>query len=114
MHAGEIYVCRRVVRSASSLGDGRPEADDVEDAAAVRDETPVVEGRARMEDEGSCRLRFLDSVDRRARVAPLGVVAAGDHDGHRGALRDLELLREIAGEQRHEIALDAGEERLRL
>ena len=114
LHAGEIYAARRVVGGASCFLDARAQADDIEDAAAVRDEPPVVQGRPGVEDERAGRLRVLDSLDRGPGVAARGVVAGGEHDGHGGAVRELRFLREVAGEEREEVALEPREEALGL
>src|SRR5215831_13127357 len=111
VHAGEIYASGRLVGSASCGLGRRADADDVQDPAAVRDEPTVVEGGAGMEDERAGRLCVLDALDRSAAVGALGVLAARDHDGDGGGIRDLGLLGEVAGEERQEVALEAGEER---
>ncbi len=43
-----------------------------------------------------------------------GYRAAGDHDRHRGSVRNLRLRREVAREQRQQVALEPGQQRLRL
>ena len=73
-----------------------------------------MQSRSRVEDERPCRLGRLDSLDRRALVVASGIVTSGEHHGHRRAIRELQILREVACEQRHEVALEPGEERLRL
>src|SRR5438067_396687 len=113
-HAGEIYARRGVVGRGSGRLDGGADADDVEDPPAIRHEPPVVERCPRVEDERAGRLGVLDPVDRRAAVAALGVLTACDHDSDGGAICDLRLVREVAGEERQQVALEPGKERLRL
>src|SRR5579885_857409 len=84
-HAGEGYATGGLVRGGSRGGERAAERGHVEDAAPVRHEPPVVERRARVEDERAGRLRVLHALDRRAGVAALGVVAGGEDDGDRGA-----------------------------
>src|SRR5579862_3048698 len=114
MHAREIYARRRVVGSPSRRLDGLADADDVEDPAAVRDEPPAVECRPRMEDERTGRLRSFHAFDRGAAVSALRVLVPGDYDRDRCALRHLELGAKVAGEQRQQIAIQPGQEGLRL
>src|SRR4029077_1175189 len=71
-HAAEIYAPGRVVGRASRRLDRGARADDVEDAAAVRHELPVVQRRARVEHERAGRFRLLDPLDRRAAVVAAG------------------------------------------
>ena len=73
-----------------------------------------MERRPRVEDERSGGLGRLDSLDRRALVAPLGVLATRDHDRDRCSIRNLQLLREVTGELRQQVAREPREERLRL
>src|SRR4051794_19717759 len=61
-HAGEIYASDGLVRGGSRRLHRVPAADDVEDAAAVRDETPVVQRRACVEHERAGGLRGLDAL----------------------------------------------------
>src|SRR5437762_9364562 len=85
-HAGEIYAYCRVVGGAARVRERVAERRDVEDAAAVRDEPPVVQCRAGVEDERPRLFRRGDAVDWRAGVPALRVVAAGEHDRDRRTL----------------------------
>src|SRR5881397_948179 len=87
LHAGEIYACCGVICGSARSGDRVAERGDVEDASAVRDEPPVVQRRAGIEDERARGLGVGDALDWRAGVAALRVVATGEHD------RDGSLLR---------------------
>src|SRR4029077_8967860 len=90
-----------------------------ENPPSVRHQPVAVQRGAGVEDEGTCRLRLLDPLDRRAAVGALRVIAAGEYDGHRsvvggGELDALELAPRSRGERAEEIALQTGQDRLSL
>src|SRR5438128_6909152 len=92
---------------------------DGEDAAPVRDEPAVPNGRARLEDERTVPFGLLDPRDRRARVAPAGVGGRGEDDGHGGPVRGAELGPAQAsarrgGEHSEEVVFEQRDDRLRL
>src|SRR5207247_5899119 len=78
-HAGEIYVCCGVICGSTRIGDRVAERGDVENASTVRDEPPVVQRRAGMEDERARGLGVGDALDWRADVAALRILASGEH-----------------------------------
>src|SRR5438552_15739369 len=75
LHSGEIYACDARVRRGTRVGDRGASADDVEDAAAVRDEARILDRRARVEDDCALGLRVGHSLDRRARLAAPRITA---------------------------------------
>src|SRR3954451_7347997 len=90
LHSGEIYARGGLVCGGPRIRDGRAERCDIEDAAPVRHEAPIVERGTGMEDEGACRFRIGDAGDRRRAVGALGVVAACENDRDCGALSRLQ------------------------
>src|SRR4051812_13443719 len=72
-HAGEMYAGHRVVCGSTRVRDRVAERCDIEDPAAVRDETPVVQRRSGVEDDRARGLGVRDALDRRAGVAALRI-----------------------------------------
>src|ERR671935_394294 len=107
-----------LVDGPAGSGDVVPDRSHVENPAAVRHELSAAAGGAGVEHERSQSLRVLDSFDRRAAVAVLGIVAGGEH--HRdcrplaGANVRSKLSDRSAPQRPEQIAVDAGQDRLRL
>jgi hypothetical protein len=77
-------VLRRGVGALACVLERRAERCDVEDTAAVRDETAGLARGARVEDERAGRLGGADALDRRPAVTARRVVAARQDDGDGG------------------------------